>query len=142
MRWVVTAVRVLFSLLLISGALIGPVGPVWQIVGGAAYIVGVLMFISALDDRLDMVDLTLYGISADGDGPLSPKRLFERAIFVFLFWFIAVALGLVLFSFPVAWPISQSRGPGFFLAGTLIGVVMYLAAVGWYRKSTRRRYGY
>lgn len=142
MRWVGIAIRIVFALLLISGALIGPVTPFWQVVRGAVYIIGVLMFISALDDRLDMVDLTLYGISASSDGPPASKRLFERAIFIFLFWFISVAFGLVLFSFPVGWPVSDSHGPEYFLVGTLIGVVAYLSSVGWYRKSMRRRCGY
>ena len=143
MRWVVLTIRLVFAFVVMSGVLIAPEIPVWQVVGGAAYVIGVLRLITTFDDDLDVVDLVLYGISGPDDNPLTPKSIFGRAFVVLVFWFLTIAFGTLLVGIPVVpWPDHRSLGPGYFLVGTLVGAVLYLAAAGWYRKSMRRRYGY
>ena len=142
MRWVILAIRTVFGLALISGALIAPETPWWQIVGGIAYVIGVLRLITTFDDDLDVVDLVLYGITGPDSSPLTPKSVFGRAFVVLVFWFLTLAFGMLLTVIPIVpWP-GRSLGPGYFLIGTLVGAVIYLALAGWYRKSMRRRYGY
>ncbi len=148
MRRVVFGTRFLIVIATSFLVLAAPKTPGWQFVAGFFYPIGVLVLLALLDDDLDIVDLALHGMTGPEGSPLTPKSLLGRAVALFAFWFVVVALGLLLSVFPMdhvhASPhdLEGSAAMPYFLAGTLVGAVIYLAAVGWYRKSMRRRYGY
>ena len=127
--------------------------PGWQFIAGFFYPIGVLVFLNLLDGELDIVDVALWGMAGSRDSPLTPKSLLGRAFAVLAFWFVVLAMGLLVSIFPLGDTLFHVHAESprdlegaasmpYFLAGTLVGAVIYLTAVGWYRKSMRRRYGY
>jgi len=144
MRWVVVAIRVLLSLVLMSGPLIAPAVPVWQVIAGVLWPIGLIELFRLLDGGdLDIVDIALFGVVRGSDDGQKPKRVLDRIVALFALWFIVTILGLLFDQVPVMiYAIERSISPLYFLSGTFAGMVLYLATVAWYQKSMRRRYGY
>lgn len=144
MRWAVLVVRFLIGISLVLGLFIVPRTPLWLFVGGISYVLGVLLVITALDADLDILAyLAIGGVTGPGTSPLSARSLLMRVLAVVAFWLVLLAVGWILLPFSiVAWRENGAVRPWHFLVGTLLGTVAYLAAIGWYRKSMRRRYGY
>lgn len=144
MRWVGIALRMVFGLAMMSGPLVAPKAPLWQVIGGISYALGVLQLITLLDDDLDILAyLAIDGVSGPDKSPFAARCLLVRILVVLAFWLILLAVGWVLLPLSiVTWPMDRAVSPWYYLVGTLIGAVIYLVAVGWYRKSMRRRYGY
>ena len=144
MRWVVLAIRTVFSLALMSGPLVAPAVSVWQVFAGVLWPIGLLELLRLLDGGdLDIVDIALFGVVRGSDDGQKPKRVLDRVVALFALWFIVTILGLLFDQVPVMiYAIERSISPLYFLSGTFAGMVLYLATVAWYQKSMRRRYGY
>lgn len=137
LAWAAVVFLGIFTLLL---PLLLPERPVWQIIGGTVYAIAILYL-------MRLMNWDTAGMVLEVGDIRQPHRPVWKHVLIILgqvlgIWLVITIFGALFAWFPFIYPLSTRISPVFFVAGSFMGTVVFLAVASWWRKYLTRRYGY